>query len=400
MYMGATRGSAALCSVEEPLLTNWKQSLRQILESVDDWSDDIRTYVSLRNGYDTLVVVPYAGYGNALSVRLRGRVLSDRSSPDPTRLDSTWKNLTRMYRSFETDEVPHAEVSATFNGVERAATADDEGYFTIDLPCTTASEARSWHDAQLTLLAPLNRQGKQANARAPVLIPPTTARFGIISDIDDTILKTGVGNKARMILTTLLSNAHTRMPFAGVAAFYQALSDGASGAEHNPIFYVSSSPYNLHDLLVDFMDLQEIPQGPIFLKDFGIHTPFTSSDHTTHKSTHIAEVLAAYPDLPFVLIGDDGEQDLAIYCEVARRHPGRIPAIYIRTAMPGAPLAENSKILQQEMKHIGSEVVFASDSTTAAQHAASTGYISPSSMSQIGELEERDNAAPDQADIA
>ena len=38
----------------------------------------------------------------------------------------------------------------------------------------------------------------------------------------------------------------------------------------------------------------------------------------------------AYPDLPFVLMGDSGQQDPELYTRLAETHPGRVRAIYIR----------------------------------------------------------------------
>ena len=98
-----------------------------------------------------------------------------------------------------------------------------------------------------------------------VLVPPASARFGVISDIDDTVLWTNVRNKLKMVLTIALLNERTRVPFQGVAAFYRALQQGAGGNENNPIFYVSGSAWNLYDLLVEFFQIHGIPLGPILL---------------------------------------------------------------------------------------------------------------------------------------
>ena len=71
-----------------------------------------------------------------------------------------------------------------------------------------------------------------------------------------------------MAKLTLLHNAHTRLPFEGVAGFYQALQRGRDGEAYNPVFYVSNSPWNLYDLLEDFLDVHGIPRGPLLLRDW------------------------------------------------------------------------------------------------------------------------------------
>jgi hypothetical protein len=62
-----------------------------------------------------------------------------------------------------------------------------------------------------------------------------------------------------MSRNTFFHNAHSRLPFAGVSEFYKSLQLGRNGKRNNPFFYVSSSPWNLYDLLIDFLDLNDIP---------------------------------------------------------------------------------------------------------------------------------------------
>src|SRR5690606_32076573 len=134
-----------------------------------------------------------------------------------------------------------------------------------------------------------------------------------------------------MSLNTLFNNAHTRLPFAGVSEFYRALQSGRNGKRNNPFFYVSSSPWNLYDLLIDFLDLNNIPEGPLLLRDFGLdHNKAGSSDHMGHKFKEIENILTTYPHLNFILIGDSGQDDPVIYKEVVKKYPNRILVIYIR----------------------------------------------------------------------
>jgi phosphatidate phosphatase APP1 len=87
------------------------------------------------------------------------------------------------------------------------------------------------------------RTGRPIETTGSVLVPPAGASFGVISDIDDTVVETQVTDRLAMALTVLLRNAHTRLPFKGVAAFYTALHQGRSGEDRNPIFFVSGSPW-------------------------------------------------------------------------------------------------------------------------------------------------------------
>jgi hypothetical protein len=105
----------------------------------------------------------------------------------------------------------------------------------------------------------------RASATARVLVPSSRARFGLISDIDDTVVYSNVTRKLRMVFTAAFSNARTRKPFKGVAAFYRALHAGV-----NPVFYVSKSPWNLFAPIVEYLEVQGLPAGPVLLRDFGL----------------------------------------------------------------------------------------------------------------------------------
>ena len=44
--------------------------------------------------------------------------------------------------------------------------------------------------------------------------------------------------------------------------------------------------------------------------------------------------MADFPDMKFILIGDDGQKDPTTYATIARRYPGRVLAIGIRQLSP------------------------------------------------------------------
>jgi phosphatidate phosphatase APP1 len=86
------------------------------------------------------------------------------------------------------------------------------------------------------------------------------------SGIDDTVIRTDTTIMVRMFRATFLENARTRLPFPGVAALNRALQRGADGTTLNPLFYVSSSPWNMYDNLEEFLAIQHIPAGPLLLR--------------------------------------------------------------------------------------------------------------------------------------
>jgi phosphatidate phosphatase APP1 len=329
-----------------------------------------------RRWRDPLIILPYLGYGTAQKLAVRGRVLEDEGFLPTADADSRWRNLVRFYKRLESDEVPGARLRARFLGLEKETTTDNEGYFSLSLEPRGRLGPGAWQEVELELLEP--QAGIEAIAR--VLVPPQRARFGVISDIDDTIVSSHVANKLKMILTVALSNARTRKPFKGVAAFYRALHAGV-----NPLFYVSKSPWNLYAPLLEYLEVQGLPLGPLMLRDFGI------SLKKNHKTEAIEDILRTYPKLKFILIGDSGEEDPEIYSDIVHRFPQRIRVIYIRSVEPKRiPAVE--KLIKEAAKR-GCQLVLAPDSEFAAAHAATEGLIQASELRAVRSEKELDTSA-------
>jgi phosphatidate phosphatase APP1 len=342
-------------------------------QSFDDLRFDLKKRLRLN---DPLQLVTYRTYGTLNSLYVKGRVLEDKAVRKASREDSLWQNIVAMYRRFESDEVPGARIKVGFGGGEQEVVTDHEGYFlahwTPDKPLHWED---MWHEVPIELIESPLPFSPGLSATAEVLVPPADAEYGIISDIDDTIVKTTATSLLAMSRNTFFHNAHTRLPFAGVSEFYKALLLGRNGKRNNPFFYVSSSPWNLYDLLVDFLDLNDIPPGPLLLRDFGLEKDKVgSSDHMGHKFSEIKNILLAYPHLNFVLIGDSGQEDPKIYREVVRSFPGRILAIYIRDVQ----LRQRQRIavdISRDLTVDKVEMVIVDNTVAAADHAAANKLI-------------------------
>lgn len=331
-------------------------------------------------------IVPYRGYGNAARILVLGRALRDPGLTEAAVSDSWVRNLVNSYKRIETDELPGARVRAAFGALTHDLVADDEGFFRALLPLSAPPppDAGYWHDVRLELIEPTNH-AETVIAIAQTLVPPADAEFGIISDLDDTVIQTGATNMLRMVRATLLGNARTRVPFAGVAAFYAALQRGSTGTAFNPIFYVSSSPWNLYDVIEQFLALQRIPMGPTLLRDWGVSIERMPFGHAAHKLAAIRHILEMYPAMRFILIGDSGQQDPEIYRAIIRENPGRIAAVYIRDVTPGTARASVLSGVAREIEQVGSRLIVAADTMAAAQDAAAAGWITAAAMLEVRE---------------
>lgn len=339
-----------------------------------------------------LAVVPYHGYGTATAVGLKGRVLERSGLTPATDHDSVWRNLANSLRRFTAAPIPDAEVVARLAGATVTAATDPEGYFRLDLIPAAPLPATGWHDAEVELSGPAARRATRARAR--VLVPPASAEVVVISDLDDTVLRSGVTNLLLAARLAFLHNAHTRSPFQGVSAFYAALHAGRDGQRANPVFYVSSSPWNLYDLLADFLRLNEILEGPLLLRAWGLDADARpTGGHLEHKLSHIRAILTTYPALDAVLIGDSGQHDPEVYARVVEDFPGRVRAIYIRDVTVTSRDDEVASIAAK-VQAAGVPFLAVADTSAAARHARSAGLIAGEAVPAVDRERARDASGP------
>jgi phosphatidate phosphatase APP1 len=329
----------------------------------------------LAKARDPIVILPYIGYGTSAKLSLCGRVLQDEGFRPTRDAERRWRNAVAFFKRMESDEVPGARLRVSYGKKSCEVVSDRQGYFSAELKCAVAP---GWHELELELV-----RDPAVKAIGRVLVPPARASYGVISDIDDTIVYSHVIRKLRMIVGLAFSNARTRKPFKGVGAFYRALHAGS-----NPVFYVSKSPWNLYVPLVEFMEVQGLPAGPLLLRDFGLRMK------KNHKTEAIESILNTYPKLPFVLIGDSGEQDPEIYSDIVRRFPQRIRTIYIRSVNPDRARLNAVENLISEVAQTGCQLVLAPDSEFAAAHAAAEGLIPAAALADVRADKKADLARP------
>jgi phosphatidate phosphatase APP1 len=286
---------------------------------------------------DKLQIINFQSYGTATRLYVRGRALEDENIDLDQKgifnlMQNTWKR-------FETDDINNTPLSITFsNGGTVAGETDSEGYYLIDKNVEglqKLANEEGWVNFELSFTDSNLKREIILQNRFPgeILIPNKTAKFGVISDIDDTILHTGVVSslKWKVILNTMFKRATKRIQLEGASDFYHKLHQGKTGNEANPIFYVSHSPWNLYRYLKLFLKTNNFPKGPILLRSMSSFKRRNRADEKPQKQKEISNLLKTYPNLSFILIGDSGESDGDIYQEISSLFPGRIKAIYLRS---------------------------------------------------------------------
>ncbi|MFJ9392357.1 App1 family protein [Nocardioides sp. NPDC101246] len=305
----------------------------------------------------------YGGHGGVEGIVVRGRVVDDPPPSVAEEGERVGAAVRRTVRHFLTDELPGVPLRVTVGDATADVVTDDEGYFVARLRPNPESLESPWTLGTVELAGEFRGVTGAHRATVEVRVPAADAQFGVISDIDDTILETGVQRIGRMVRQTLTGSALTRTPFPGAPELYRDLA-----ARANPVFYISSSPWNLYAFLDAFVRHRDFPRGPLLLRDL-----LGNADGRESKTGRIDEVLALHPGLQFVLLGDSGEHDPATYADTVRRHPGRILAVYIREVR----LDPHDGRVESVWSTMGDEVplVLAADSDAVRRHATGLGLL-------------------------
>ena len=340
-------------------------------------------YMRARVGNPRTIAL-YTGFGVEKRVLVQGRAVEDEGIPPSAAEHSKWRNALAVLRRADAEPIPHARVRVTIGRASQEFVADDEGFFSGWMGAEGAERLDAeWVRVRAELTPPGSSGSAPISGRA--LVPTGSPEFLVISDVDDTVLQSNVTSFLMAARTMLFENARTRLPFPGVAAFYQALRRGPQGHATNPLFYVSSSPWNLYDVIAEFLEIQRIPAGPLMLRDLDIGAGVLDSrHHHVHKREMIRRVFTTYPDVPVVLIGDSGQQDPEIYRDVVHEFPRRVRAVYIRNVTMNADRAAAIRTLADEILKAGSSLVLADDTLAVAKHAAEHGLIAAAALPDIG----------------
>ena len=328
---------------------------------------------------DPLQIIAFQSYGTKSHFYARGRALEDESIDLENQ--HIWHLIVNTWKRFETDEIKDVSLDLKLpNNKIIKVTTDENGYFIAEETLENLSELTNeegWLSFELSYNDVTLKRTIQNKNKFPgeLLIPSNKAEFGVASDIDDTILHTGVVSilKWRVIYNSIFKHAKNRIPLEGSAEFYHKLHRGITGKNVNPIFYVSHSPWNLYRYLELFLRQNDFPKGPILLRSFSNFLKKKPQNEKPQKQKEILNLLKTYPDLPFILIGDSGEHDPDIYIEIAEEFPDRILAIYLRSVKHKKRMIRVKGLLEN---YKTTQVLMVESSEQAIEHAKKHGFIS------------------------
>ncbi|MGA8048206.1 MAG: phosphatase domain-containing protein [Dermatophilaceae bacterium] len=283
-------------------------------------------------------IIAYTGYGSAGFLRVLGRVLFTRT-PDETAaadVEATDEELrhadeeTRGWRAFMTAPAAGVPVTVRFSDREVTTRTDRSGL--VDLTIRGHGLLPGWHHVVL-------ESPRAVSVEAPVNVIASAQRFGIISDIDDTILTTNLPRPLVAFWNTFVREEAERRPVPGMAEMYRefirehevptSIEREEMGAEV-PVIYVSTGAWNTAPHLMRFITHHGFPAGPLLLTDWGPTNSGWFRSGPAHKRAQLRRIARELPHIRWVLVGDTGQQDPILYREFAEHHPDLVRAIALR----------------------------------------------------------------------
>jgi phosphatidate phosphatase APP1 len=264
-----------------------------------------------------VAIVPYTGYGAPGWVRVMARVVLTRIASRPRRRPEKL----RGWRSFTSLPATDAPVLIETGGRHHEAKADRNGY----VDCVVESDLRpGWGIVRLST-------GEAEPIDAPVRVVDPKVRFGIISDVDDTVMVTALPRPLLAAWNTFVLDEHARMAVPGMAVLYERLSNAYPGA---PVFYLSTGAWNVAPTLTRFLSRHLYPAGPLLLTNWGPTPERWFRSGREHKRATLNRLAEEFPQVRWLLVGDDGQHDEEIYAEFAVAHSENVAAVAIRRLSP------------------------------------------------------------------
>ncbi|MCD0470773.1 App1 family protein [Flavobacterium sp. JAS] len=312
----------------------------------------------------------YRGYANEEELIVMGHVFKRTYDYDFQK--KNFKNATSIINQFRIKTLENFDIYLKCDDKEIHTKTLDDGYFKFCIPLEKETHF-GWIEYEVSI-----KYKEETITEKGSFIRPHKGKLGIISDIDDTFLISHTQNFFRKFYIILFKNVNDRKVFKDVVPHYQALSSAGrhNKEEENAFFYISSSEWNLYRFIVKFTKIHHLPRAVILLKDIkrGVADFFMSGNgNHDHKFEKIKHVLEFYPNLKYVLLGDDSQHDPYLYERICKIFPVTVKAVYIRQT-GRYPKGSTTAILKN-LENLDVSVCYFKDSSEAIIHSKSIGII-------------------------
>jgi len=304
-------------------------------------------------------VAAYPGYGGDGWVRVLGRVLI---APQKRPAKGGEYASVRGWRSFASVPVAFAQVQVTIAGTTHEVIADRGGVVDVELP---GALEPGWQTISMTV------EGSEV-IETRVFVISDDIDFGIVSDIDDTVMVTALPRPFVAAWNSFVLDEHARQPVPGMAVMLERLTRDRPGS---PVIYLSTGAWNVAPTLIRFLRRHVFPSGPMLLTDWGpTHDRWFRSGRD-HKAENLRRLAKEFPHVRWLLVGDDGQHDDALYTAFASEYPDRVRAVAIRRLSPAEAVLAGGRTAVND--HSAAQVpwVTGSDGAALLDRLADVGVI-------------------------
>lgn len=264
-------------------------------------------------------IIPFEGYGNADQLRVLGRVVLTPRAFHTDLLRAADAFLRRRgWRNFMAVPLAHTQVQVGTANSSLEVITDRGGYLDVRIKNPGLEPGR--REVMLS-------SNTSSATAAPITVVDEAQTFGLVSDIDDTVISTWLPRLFIAAWNSLVVTEQARQAVPGMARMYHRLLEDHPGA---PIVYISTGAWNTFPFLRRFLKRHGYPEGPMLLTDWGPTNTGWFRSGPEHKRIALRELARDLPHIRWVLIGDDGQHDPALYSEFALLQPDHVEAIVIR----------------------------------------------------------------------
>ncbi|MET0734312.1 MAG: phosphatase domain-containing protein [Microbacterium sp.] len=295
----------------------------------------------------TPTVMPFPGYAGTDWVRVLGRVLI--VPPGKPAASGVYASV-RGWRSFASVPVGFAQVSVRIGDVAHEVVADRGGVIDRVLP---ASLEPGWQTFTMSV------EGSEPVETRVFVVGPDV-RFGVVSDVDDTVMVTALPRPLIAAWNSFVVDEHARQPVPGMAVLMERVVRDNPGS---PVVYLSTGAWNVAPTLIRFLRRHLFPPGAMLLTDWGPTHDRWFRSGKDHKAANLRRLAREFPQIRWLLVGDDGQHDDELYTTFASDHPESVAAVAIRRLSPAEAVLAGGRTAVND--HSAVEIPWVSESDGA-----------------------------------
>jgi len=262
-------------------------------------------------------------YGNSKKIIIDGIVFYGLNIAKVKKDDSKFTNIKRKLKETIFNKAKeNKDITIFIDKFKYKTKSDDEGFFEF-----SAVTKKPYFNSKTKIKAIYN----QVEATCKPYIVKNSAKIGVISDFDDTIIKSDVTKNIKLLKNSFLLNYKQRE----VIKSTKRLINKILKDKYSPFFVVSGSPKQFNNSIYKFLDYYHFPKRIVILKKYKGKNADSIFNQFNYKISVIERLFKLYPNIKWYLIGDSGERDIEVYKTLLKRYSNRVKGIYIRDIKSG-----------------------------------------------------------------